>query len=526
MTYSKLDTMIKTMLSNPEKMDNRRIRDASGELPSRNKDNPNSWYMKLIKSTFPEEEEAYGTNCSAIGMCMRHLFSRYITTMKQLKDIAPLIKRLGVFIAASEAQYFFDVRVALKKGKKSGAFELLADKLFKQSKDEKEEEQRLNPGNLEARLQKPLFMPLVETLAVMQANADTDDMGKLGWILEGAVGTRSIDLMNPEVATITLNPDNKEELLIKGHSKVRTEALWEKVKNTVAVVRPVALTAQQVVDGLERYRRHTAVDIAFINKSNADALSKLNGLARLQFVNEKLSAIWNNKLSEAAKLLFPVVAKEAAEQKRPFASHVARAFHANASYQLYGNGELENTYFKRALQHSNYGSIVNYQQLRVVAPGAASETADLTNLKTDMHVLQEKVSELIEICGKEAKEEKEGKEGEEEVVNQKKRKKPDVPKHLPKGPQFVTLKDKYGNDVRFQKLPRVIGLSEELALERVQKAEAMLLDHDILISARNVKALGIGQRSVNCLRIKVVPSESECEATDYSKEREAKAKRN
>ena len=111
-------------------------------------------------------------------------------------------------------------------------------------------------------------------------------------------------------------------------------------------------------------------------------------------------------------------------------------------------------------------------------------------------------------------------------MNKKKRKKPDVPKHLPKGPQFVTLKDKYGNDVRFQKLPRVIGLSEELALERVQKAEAMLLDHDILISARNVKALGIGQRSVNCLRIKVVPSESECEATDYSKEREAKAKRN
>ena len=132
----------------------------------------------------------------------------------------------------------------------------------------------------------------------------------------------------------------------------------------MVAVEPVGLTAQQVVEGLKRYRHQTAVDIAFINDSNADALSKLNGrLAKLQFVNEKLSAIWNSKISEAAKQLFPEVAKEAAEQRRPFASHVARAFHANASYQLYGNGELENTYFKRALQHSNYGSIVNYQQL-------------------------------------------------------------------------------------------------------------------------------------------------------------------
>ena len=159
MSYSKLVEMIKLMLSNPDKMDNRRIRDANGELPNRNKDNPNSWYMKLINSTFPEEEEAYGTHCSAIGTCMRHLFSRYITTMKQLKDIAPFIKRLGTYIASNEAQYFFDVRVALKKGKKSAAFELLADKLFKQDKDEKEEAQRLNPGKLEERLQKPLFMP-------------------------------------------------------------------------------------------------------------------------------------------------------------------------------------------------------------------------------------------------------------------------------------------------------------------------------------------------------------------------------
>ena len=104
-------------------------------------------------------------------------------------------------------------------------------------KDEKEEAQRLNPGRLEERLQKPLFMPLVETFAAMQAHADTKDMGKLGWVLEAAVGTRSIDLMNPDVATITLNPANEDELLVKGHSKVRTDAQWEKVKKTAVVVK-------------------------------------------------------------------------------------------------------------------------------------------------------------------------------------------------------------------------------------------------------------------------------------------------
>ena len=94
-----------------------------------------------------------------------------------------------------------------------------------------------------------------------------------------------------------------------------------------------------------------------------------------------------------------------------------------------------------------------------------------------------------------------------------------MPAHRPKGPQFVVLKDKHGNEHRLQKLPRIVGLSEDDMIDRVQKAETMLLDNDILISARTVKALGIGQRSVNCLRTKEVPSEQECKATDYSKER-------
>ena len=110
---------------------------------------------------------------------------------------------------------------------------------------------------------------------------------------------------------------------------------------------------------------------------------------------------------------------------------------------------MENTYFKRALQHSNYGSVVNYQQVRVVSrDDLPNEHADLTKLKVDVRVLQGKVSELME-----EKEEKEEKQ-EEEEEKKKKRKKPDVPAHRPKGPQFVVLKDKHGNEHRLQKLPR------------------------------------------------------------------------
>jgi hypothetical protein len=82
--FQRLEKLVNELLANKDKLDNRRVRDEEGNVTNRNKDRPDSWYMKKIKAVFPDEEEDYGADCAAIGTCMRHLYGKYITNIKNL----------------------------------------------------------------------------------------------------------------------------------------------------------------------------------------------------------------------------------------------------------------------------------------------------------------------------------------------------------------------------------------------------------------------------------------------------------
>ena len=107
--------------------------------------------------------------------------------------------------------------------------------------------------------------------------------------------------------------------------------------------------------------------------------------------------------------------------------------------------------------------------------------------------------------------------GDDVVQPPKKKKKPNVPRHRPVGLQSATLKDRYGNLHTLPRFERKINLSQEQFKARMDAAEEMFLEKDISISVKNLRKIGIGQRSM-CLR-QGSEKEGDCDPTDYEKER-------
>ena len=203
--FKKLEQLLKQLLANEANLPDHALRSADGELVKHPKDKASSWYMQLVHNSFPNEQEYYGTkknpkDCFALGTCLRHLFGRYITTLVQMKKITPSIMALQPYVNVHQSQYFSSVKDAMKKGtKKSDALLKLLDKTFVQSKEQKAAENELLPDNLDERLQNPLQFDLADVMKQIDEHKTTNDVGTLGIILEAALGTRSIDLLNDQV---------------------------------------------------------------------------------------------------------------------------------------------------------------------------------------------------------------------------------------------------------------------------------------------------------------------------------------
>ena len=165
--------------------------------------------------------------------------------------------------------------------------------------------------------------------------------------------------------------------------------------------------------------------------------------------------------------------------------------------------------------------------------GVAASVPDVLGLVQSVVDLRAKVDEHeMRLNEREGKVEKDHKEGEmdqkhneasgavvDDVVQPpKKKKKPNVPRHRPTGPQTVTLTDRYGGTHTLIKLERKVYLTAEQFKARVDKAEEMLLDLNIPITATTMRALGIGQRSL-CLRQTSTKQDEACDPTDYEKEK-------
>lgn len=359
---------------------------------------------------------------------------------------------------------------------------------WRQTPEEKYIEGKTLPSTLATRLTNPLEFNLESVLAVIRDNVDSDIFAHMGIILEVCLGCRSVDLLNPSVMHLSLS-SNLLMLEMTGHSKIRSDAIWEEVKQQTREVQPVGLTPQETLDMLSRYRVGILEIIA-----SFEPPSSLTPLQRLQFINHRLSLRFAGRLASAARQLFP----EQSERGGKFGSHTCRALHANMSFSLYGAGQSEDVYFKEQLQHSDFGSVCNYKTVRLQPTGFHKELASIC---TRLDRLEGKV--VVE----------------EVVVEVKtKRKRPNRPQHRPVGDQYATMCDRQKKEHTILKYKVRHGTSAEDRLDLVHDAEAKLQALDIPCTVRNIAALGIGSRCVNLLRTNRKKQRTTYSCTDYKRE--------
>ena len=96
--YDKLYQLLQELLARKDELPSHRERDEdTGRIVSDQKhDAANSWYMKFIHTSFPDEDFA----CAALGKCIRLLLERYVTNQQQFKKIWSLLKQMGPYVAA------------------------------------------------------------------------------------------------------------------------------------------------------------------------------------------------------------------------------------------------------------------------------------------------------------------------------------------------------------------------------------------------------------------------------------------
>lgn len=529
--FSKLVELLETLLANKDKLIDRRDKSQKGKA------NQNSYGMMTIREAFPSEREQYGL-CQGVGSCLVHLFSRYISTVPELTQILPLIREIQPYCYSNEAFYLSKIKSAFfePQWNKSKSFLKKVNKLFVQTSEEKRNEQSGPDAALEFRVENPLQFELPVFLADIRRAYDkamaTDDQAMLGISLEAAIpGTRSIDLINEDLMSFSKDPADDTVILVSGHSKVRTEAQWKALKAEKAKkIKILALNADEVLAGIQKYRAMVAPTIAHVEKANASHLKQfeVGSLKRTQQVNAFVGRKLNADLGVAMKQVFPVQAAQAKAQQPPkgqrkFASHEARAAASMASYELFGRpaGKSLDLYMKTSLNHSNTGSVLNYKGVSFLKDSQGAEPAapnnefisKITELINTVRVMEVEIKELQERAIEPEENKKRKIEDEEEAPKKRK-----VASHRPIGPQYVKMVGEDGKEHEFQKFARLLGMSEEDAKDRVVQGETMLANAGVPITNAALRKLGLGARSVNCHKTNT-KADDDCKATDYSKEK-------
>jgi hypothetical protein len=524
MEFNKLIVLLNEFKNNPSKMIDHRQRDDTGKLQAHNKDDPNSWFMKMIKTTFPNEP----FSCYALGTCIRHLIELHVTSTKELIIIAPLLKQVGKYIAAREAQYFSDITKALTKNKKRSAeFRELAKKLFVQTPAEKKLDAEINPSKLDMFLSEPLQFNLPFVLATIISNLESVDRPEMGITLELIFGTRSIDLINEEIAEVTVCKTNPMMLTITGHSKIRSGEKLLDVLSTPRDFYPNGCSPIQALKLLYRYRVLCSPDIEWVKDKFQVEIDDLPPLERIHFINEKLTYIFNASLVKAAHTMFPEQALVADKRGQRFGSHIARALSINMSIILYmPQGSSRDMYMRDHLQHTGFGSTVNYKQVvfnEVGAGGYVSSDAKEVSNKLIVHIAEFKSDILdqkkeIDTLRLEIDELKTSR-GIPVIPQTKKRK---TAPHRAIGEVVVTLIDVDGNQHDLIRINRGMPNStEKQKQERVDIVEKILAEHKIENTYKNMQKMGIGTRSIKLLRTGN-SNKGEMLAGDYSKEKKRK----
>lgn len=356
----RLTALVDTLLARKEELPYHRQRDQTKKLV---RPAPCTWHLALIRSMYPNEVDR------GFGSSLRRIVSKNVTTLDDL-HIIPRLKSLAPYIAASESMYFSLMHRGMTRmylDTKSEAFLTACRLAWRQTAEEKLAERRTGPNTLSTRLTNPIEFQLDSVLAILRANVDSEVFAHMGVLLELALGCRSIDLLNPQVMQLE---SHGTVCILTGHSKVRGDAQWEEAKQTVLEVTPVGLLPEEAQRMLTRYRQGLPSIIASFTVPD-----ELTPLQQMQFVNNRLSLKFAGQLAQAARQLFPDEAERVRSTGGKFGSHTFRALHCACSYNLHGQGQAEDCFFKTRLQHADFGSVANYKTVRLTRRSFHEELA-------------------------------------------------------------------------------------------------------------------------------------------------------
>jgi hypothetical protein len=518
--FATLELLLKHLIASKDKLDDHRLRDENGVSIRRNKSKHDSFGMMAIREFFPEDTSKYGgnsdTECQSFFTCLLHVFGLYVNTPAQLSKIFPKFAQLSPYLYARQSQFLSSSKKLIldPKYNRSEEYIVMASAKFKQTNSQKSKEQASNQSSskLAARVDNPLqFEPAewIKTIQTVYEEAmETRDVGKLGIVLESSLqGTRSIDIISEDTAKIELAGAN---VRVIGHSKIR-EGSDAEVKTMI--VKPVGLTAKQIVAGVVLYRSLLEPELKQIRALPSLQKLERGSMAYTHELNKRISSLVNPALGAAIKQIWPEQAKTASEQGRPFSSHIARSMAANMGFLLHGGGRSRDMYLKEALNHSSFGSVVNYKGVSFVEKKTTGGDASaLLELSARLLKTQEDVARLKTDLSKKRPAEHSADNIEMPPPASKKR---NVPAHRPIGEQMSEeIMDKDGVFHTIKKFPRRLGLSKSEFRERYDLAMRTLTGLGIETTTRNLKRIGIGQRSINCFHNK----STDCDPTDYTKE--------
>ena len=156
--------------------------------------------MEKIRESFPELEKK---DCQSSFTCFMLLISKLVSTKKEAERVFPRFKKIVPFLykatSYNSAEIAFGkIRKAMEN--KSDSVKQYADSTFKTTQDEKNAQGREAQVRAEQKMADPIRTTLPNVLEHIARDIETKDFARVMSALEISSGSRSIELLNPNVS--------------------------------------------------------------------------------------------------------------------------------------------------------------------------------------------------------------------------------------------------------------------------------------------------------------------------------------
>jgi hypothetical protein len=320
-------------------------------------------HTELQKFIFGDNQNETFKVYTSLSKAIEHWLPRCVTTLVDFKRIEKDLMVIQPIVYKHPSSYHTMIKCAYELSDIDVEMRAYINKSVNLTQKQKEYYTMVACRKIETKLQHQFKFKPKDVLAYIQKHKKTDDLFKMGILLELSLGIRSIDLLNDQIMTACVSQCGSY-VMVSGHSKTRSQEDMDASKKERRV-QPIGLSPQEVCDMLEEYRRLNQPMLDKIEQTFAHELALRKNLPRrrMQFVSQKLAKFRNRKLNTTLQKTFPLHEPNA----RKLTTHVMRALHANLAFHLQNtqNDHID-VFLKRELAHCSFSSVVNYKSVQLV----------------------------------------------------------------------------------------------------------------------------------------------------------------